>query len=210
MLQFRNENLVIVIAGCSGSGKSTYAIRHLQSTPYTCRFIFDASGEYAAKLRRRPARSAAELKASIQTGFVVFDPHTIFPGDVVLAFDKFCEWYWTMCRYIPGQKIALADEVWKFISPMRLPKSLAMIVQDGRKVGAGLICTTQRPNRLNEAITGEATEFVGFTMRGENKLSYLRKNFDEFPVDDLPKLPLLHFIHQKIQTGKLTRGVLRF
>jgi len=209
-LQFANQNFVLVIAGCSGSGKSTFAIRYLLNAKLTCRFIFDASGEYAEKFQRRPCSTGAELNAATGTGWVIFDPHTLFPGEPEKAFAMFCEWAWTVSRQLSGQKIVFADEVWKYCNPNTIPKNLALIVQDGRKHGIGLIVTTQRPNRLNEAIMGEATEFVGFRMVGENKLAYLEKNCDEYPVGELPKLPMLHYIAQNLRTGGTSRGVLKF
>ncbi len=210
MLQFHNANMVIVVAGCSNSGKSSYAIRWLNNARLTCRFIFDPSSEFAKKFQRRACSTVAELNAAMGTGWVIFDPHFIFPGDVERAFVMFCEWAWTMSARFPGQKALLADEIWKFCSPNFVPKPLALIVQDGRKHGIGLICTTHRPNRLNELIMGEATEFVGFHLSGSNKLDYLKRNCDEFPIDDLPKLPLLHYVAQNLQTGGIFRGALKF
>src|SRR5882724_7354407 len=156
MLQLKNKNLVWIVVGASGSGKSSYAVLLLGNGKFTCRFIFDPSGEYAQRFQRRACRVPAELRAAIATGWVIFDPHTMFPGDPQTAFEKFCEWAWTMSGQLPGQKILFADEVWKVCSPNLLPKTLAQIIQDGRKFGIGLLATTQRPNRLNETIIAEA------------------------------------------------------
>jgi DNA helicase HerA-like ATPase len=86
---------------------------------------------------------------------------------------------------------------------------------DGRKNGIGLLATTQRPNRMNEALIGEATEFIGFRLVGRNKLGYLAENLDEFPVDELPKLLLLdkvrsQFIAQNLRSGGIRRYELDF
>ncbi len=210
MLQFHNKNLCVIVVGCSGSGKSSYTIRYLANGKFNCRFIFDPSGEYAEKFKRRACTTANELRASIATGWVIFDPHTLFPGTPEKAFEMFCEWAWTMSAGFSGQKILFADEVWKFCSPNLVPKPLAQIVQDGRKKGIGLIATTQRPNRLNESLIAEATELVGFRLVGDNAIDYLRKNCPEFPGDDLSKLPMLHYIAQNLQSGGMVRGVIKF
>ncbi len=214
-LQLANQNLVVVVAGCSGSGKSTFVICYLLNGKFTCRFIFDASGEYAERFKIRPCRTVAELNAAVTTGWVIFDPHFLFPGQPEKAFQNFCEWAWTISRGLSGQKILFADEVWKYCSPNAIPRTLALIVQDGRKHGIGLVCSTQRPNRMNEAIIGEATEFVGYRLTGTNKLDYLRRNLDEFPVDELPALRLVdkvesHFLAQNLRTGGIRRYVLDF
>lgn len=214
-LQFANENLVVIVAGCSGSGKSTVANCWLLNAKLSCRFIFDPRCEYAQRFQRRPATNAAELRAAISTGWVIFNPNTMFPGAPVTAFEKFCEWSWTMSEQLAGQKILFADEVWKFCNPNKIPLALASIVQDGRKNGIGLLATTQRPNRMNEALIGEATEFIGFRLVGRNKLGYLEENLDEFPVAELPKLLLLdkvrsQFIAQNLRSGGIRRYELDF
>lgn len=214
-LQVANENLVVAVAGCSGSGKSTFVVCYLGNEPFTCRFIFDPGREYAPRFNMRPCSTVAELNAAVVTGWVIFQPHLLFPGEPEKALECFCEWAWTVSLNLPGQKILFCDEIWKYCNPSKIPRPLALIVQDGRKNGIGLVCSTQRPNRMNEAIIGEATEFIGFRLVGENKLDYLRKNLDEFPVDELPKLLLVdkvqsHFMAQNLRTGSLRRYVLDF
>lgn len=210
MLQLTAKNWVVIVCGCSGSGKSTFIVCYLNNAKLTCRFIFDASGEYAQRFGRRACQTVAELNAAIVTGWVIFDPHILFPGEPEKAFANFCEWAWTVSKKLPGRKVVFADEVWKVCDPYKLPKPLALICQDGRKNGVGLIASTQRPNRLNESLMGEATQFVGFRMKGDNMLDYLRRNTSDFPVDDLPGLPDLHYIAQNTVSGGLRRGKVRF
>lgn len=227
MLQFGNKNLVVLVVGCSGSGKSTFAIRYLLNGKFSCRFIFDPRGEYALRFNRRACRTVEELRASIPTGFVIFDPHGIYPGDTKKAHADFCEFAWTTSERIPGQKILFSDEVWKDTSPNFISKPFASILMDGRKNGIGALLTTHRPNRLNDAIAGEVTELVAFKLKGERKLQYLRDNFDEFPVDGekdergkiiypaLPDLELIHkvrgeYLAQNLDSGGIYRGKLTF
>jgi DNA helicase HerA-like ATPase len=221
-LQFANENLVLVIAGCSGSGKSTVAICWLLNAKLTCRFIFDPSGEYAIRFNRRPVTTAAELRAAIGTGWVIYDPKHLFPGSDIAgtdaaseAFSKFCEWAWIVSRDIPGQKILMADEIWQFCSPNFIPIALRAIIQNGRKNGIGLLATTQKPNKMNETILGEATEFIGFRLAGRNLLKSLEDNIEIFPVHELPGLLLVdkvksHCIAQNLRSGGLRRYELDF
>lgn len=77
---------------------------------------------------------------------------------------------WRFSEFLPGRKIVLVDEVWKYCSPTSIPKELAMLVQEGRKIGLETVFLTQRPNRLNESILGEVTECVTFPMTGERGL----------------------------------------
>lgn len=221
-LQFANENLVIVVSGCSGSGKSTVANLILINCDFSVRFVFDPSGEYAARFQRRPCQTAAELNASIATGWVIFDPTLIFPGSDIagteasqLAFEKFCEFAWLKSRDLPAQKILLADEIWKFCSPNKMPIPLMAIVQNGRKNGLGLLATTQKPNRMNETIIGESTEFISFRLEGRNLLKSVEENMETFPARELPALLLVdkqraHCLAQNRRSGCVLRYELDF
>ena len=209
----------MVMTGCSGSGKSTIAIGYLLNENFSCRFLFDPSGEYAERLQRRAATNPAELLASIATGYVIFNPCVMFPGADIAgteasqkAFTSFCEWAWIQSRKIPGQKILLADEIWQFCTPNQIPISLRAIVQNGRKAGLGLLATTQKPNKMNETIIGEATEFIGFRLEGRLLLKSLEDNFDgTFPVRDLPDLVLVDKVRsQCIAQNRRSKCIRRY
>ena len=210
MLQLKNKKTVWVIVGASGTGKSTAAVNLLGYGNYTCRFIFDPrDDEMSIRFQRRTCRVPAELKAAISTGWVIFNPHTMYPGNPEKAFAEFCEWQWTVSGKLPGQTLFYVDEVWRYCSPHFRAKPFAVQLMDGRKSGTGTLLTTHSPHRMNEAIISEATELVSFHLRGERKLDYLRRNCDEFPVDKLPALPPFHYIAQNLESGRLATGKLR-
>jgi hypothetical protein len=170
MLQFQNKASVTLICGRSGSGKTTFAFRYLANAPAACRFIFDPRGEAAARFNLAAAGTATELESDALGGWCIFDPHGMFPADMTTAFRYFCEWVFTVAGRSHGRKIVLIDEVWKYCTPQSIPQELAMCIQEGRKYGLEMLFLTQRPNRLNEAITNEASELVLFCLQGENAL----------------------------------------
>ena len=209
-LQLQSKKFVWVVTGASGTGKSTYAILVLGNGNFKCRFIFDPrDDEMAIRVQRRSCRVKEELYAALATGWVIFNPHTMFPGDTKKAFAMFCEWAWTVSGKMPGQKVFYVDEVWRYTSPHYIPPPFAICLMDGRKSGIGTLLTTHSPHRMNEVIMGEATELISFKLRGENKLGYLRKHCDEFPVDKLPELPNFHYIAQNLDSAGIATGVLR-
>lgn len=55
-------------------------------------------------------------------------------------------------------------------SIVSIPQNLAECIQTGRVRGLSCMFATQRPNRLNEAITNEVTECVAFRLQGDNAL----------------------------------------
>lgn len=205
MLQLQNRRSVTLICGVSGSGKSTFALRYLVNVQdVACRFLFDPDGEASNRLRLPAAATAAELEQDLESGWVVYDPHAMFPGDMPSAFRFFCEWAYTVAGRGPGRKILLADEVWKYCSPLNIPQELALCIQTGRKRGLELIFCTQRPNRLNEAITNEASELVCFRLQGENAIRTVQNLAGQDTA--APDLPLGTFFGLNLDSGAWLRG----
>lgn len=197
---------VTLICGVSGSGKSTFALRYLVNCQVACRFIFDPDGEASARLNLSPASTAVELEDDLSSGWVIFDPHAMFPGRVSDAFRFFCEWSYDAASRLDGVKVFLVDEVWKYCSPLNIPEELALCIQTGRKRGLAMIFCTQRPNRLNEAITNEVSELVCFRLQGENALRVVN-NLVGRPVP-APDLPLGEFFAVNLDSGSEARGKL--
>jgi hypothetical protein len=209
MLQFQNLSSVTVCAGVSSSGKSTFAIRYMLNAPLVCRFIFDPRGEYEERLGFPRCSTGLELELATRTGWVLFNPHAIWPGRVEEAFSNFCEWVFHRSEGLSGQKVLFVDEVWRYCSPNSIPLPLAMIVQDGRKNGLGVFVCSQRPNRINEAILNEAGELIAFQLRGTNALRTMQK-YGDFDPDELKTLPKLHFVAKNLDSGGELAGRIEF
>lgn len=170
MADFGASRSVVILAGASGTGKTTFALRLLVNGGYVCRFVFDHDGQAAARLRVPAACSAAECEKALASRWVVYDPNAEFPGRHGEAFAWFCGWAFDAAGRGPGRKILLVDEVWRYCNNWTLPAELAACVQTGRVRELDLAFATQRPNRLNEAISGECTELVCFRLHGERAL----------------------------------------
>lgn len=176
MLQLDAKRACTLLTGKSGSGKSTFALRYLLNAPgLAARFLFDPEGEFSQRLKVSAASEAKDLEADLATGWVLFDPHTMFPGDTGAAFRFFCEWAFTVSSRGRGRKVLLVDEVWKYCSPQSIPAELALCIQTGRKRGLDCMFATQRPNRLNGSILGEATEVVSFRLQEESALQAVER-----------------------------------
>lgn len=181
-----------LICGMTGSGKSTFAYRHLINTPAAARFIFDDLGRAAVRLGIRPATTAAELEAALSSRWVVFNPHKMFPGAPKIAFKFFCEWVYAASKRGPGKKLFLVDEVWQWQDGRVMPQQLAMIVQTGREENIEFVCATQLPHDVNDAITGQSTELVCFRLDEAKALARIRELGAD--PDLVRRLPLGSFI----------------
>lgn len=196
---------VLLVAGVSGSGKTTFAFRYLVANEdLEHRFIFDPEDEAAQRLGLSSARSVEELEASLDDGFTVFDPHSLYPGKLDEAFNFFCQWAFDVSADLPGEKVLAVDEAWRYCSPGALPVGLATVIQTGRKRRLGSMFMTQRPNRLNEAITNETTELVCFRLQGDNAL----KRVESLGVqpDEVSSLPPGAYVAVNETSGAILRG----
>ena len=193
-----------VICGKSGSGKTTLAFQRLNRQPgVRCRFIFDDRGQAAHRLNRPAAATALELEKSLASGWVIFNPWRMF-DDSKAAFRFFCEWVYEVSKRGRGRKMFFVDEVWQHVNPNGIPPEFANIVQAGRVEHIQLITATQRPHKLNEAITGNAAVIHCFRL--EHRLAL--KCIDDLQCDPVAveALKLGSYITYDLENGKETRG----
>jgi hypothetical protein len=195
-----------LVVGMTGSGKTTFALRYLLNAPAACRFIFDDLGRAATRLRVRPCLFPHELEAALATRWVVFNPHRMFPGDLKAAFRFFCQWTYDASRRGPGKKIVLVDELWQFCTADAIPRELALMSQTGREENIELLCATQRPELVNESITGAATELVCFKLQAPDALRCVTKLGAE--RERVAALALGHFVsYDRLHGGTLVGRV---
>jgi len=203
MLQLDGKRTVTVVAGCGRTGKSTFALRYLVNAKLDARFIFDPEGEYAQRLQLTPARDLFDLAVQLCRGWVVFDPHEMFPGQLGEAFTWFCAWSFACSEKMPGEKVLLVDEVWKYANPQKMPIELATVCQTGSKRGLGLMVNTQLPNKLNGSLLNECSEFVCFRLQFEKALDVAQEfGFDR---EEIRAMPELQFV-SRTDVGAELRG----
>lgn len=204
-MQLDAKRSCLLVVGKSGTGKTTFALRYLVAdNSLTARFVFDPDGEAAKRFGLSACATEEELALSLDDGFTVFDPHAMFPGNLAGGMEWFCDWCFRRSLELPGAKAMLIDEAWRYCSPGTIPTSLANNLQTGRKAGLGMIFLTQRPNRLNEAITNEATECVCFRLQGENALKRVT-DLGADPVE-VSQLPNGCFVALNVDSGAELRG----
>lgn len=192
------------IVGMTGSGKSTFAYRHLVNTPAAARFVFDDLGRAATRLNIRPCYTAAELEAALVTRWILYNPHRMFPGDPKTAFKFFCQWVYDVSRRGPGKKLLLVDEVWQWQDNMQIPRELALNVQTGREEHIELVCATQLPHKVNASITGQSTELVCFRL--QEPLALARAKELGADPDVVKNLPLGSFVSYNRLSGASLAG----
>ena len=195
-------------------GKSTFGLRYLCNADLSVRFLFDPDpaeggppdlGEFAFRLGLPPARDLFELSVATCQGWVCYDPHTHYAGRLEEAFTMFCRWAYEKSLSIPGKKILMVDEIWRYVSPQAIPQELSEIVQSGRKRGLYLMANIQEPNKLNGAIANGASEVVCFKLQGLRSLEFVEKTYG-FDPEEVSSLQPLHFVARNLDSQGELRG----
>src|ERR1044071_2725383 len=202
-----DKRTVTIIAGVSQSGKSTFALRYAINGPAKYVFMFDpgtGSESYAERLGIEAATDAYELGLSLCRGWVLFNPHEIFPGRLADGFNFFCDWPFAKCQQLPGRKLSIIDEGWRYVAQRRYPSGLANCVQSGGHQGLECMFNTQTPHALHEAIQNECSEAVCFSLNGEKSLAWCAgRGFDS---QEISRLQPLEFVSRNVASGGELRG----
>lgn len=206
---------VTLVCGVSGTGKTTFALRYLVNADLAVRFVFDPDcgeeplprdrGEFSARLRLPPAFDVHTMGLSLCRGWVLFDPHTLFPGQLQTAFEFFCEWVWEKSLQIPGRKLLLVDEAYCYQSVHSIPAHLQMAVQSGRRRGLHCMTISQQPNRLNDSVKAGVSELVAFKLQTDPALDLVEKTYG-LNRDEVSQLQALHFVARNCDSGGELRG----
>jgi hypothetical protein len=112
-----------------------------------------------------------------------------------------------MSDRLPGRKILVIDEAWKYVTNRTHPVELEACVRSGRKRGLQCLFNTQTPNLLHGTIRNECSELVCFRLSDGNCLEMpAQRGFD---VDQVRALPDLHFISRNLDSGGELRGFIK-
>lgn len=204
----------IGIAGKSGMGKTTYALRYMAGSHHAKVFVFDHQGEVAARLNLPAAFSEDDIAAQIDAPgrFVIFDPSARWGGQFQDAFDWFCSVVYAVAAErlvrVKAGSLFVCDEVQKFVSQAYCPVEFKNIVETGRRQMLDTLSLSQRPNAVNASIREQWTELILFRLNDENSLKFAEGcGFDVARVQELPKH---RFLYCNTITGEEREGEIRF
>jgi hypothetical protein len=213
-LQPTRKRSVIVVAGISSYGKTTFAIRALLNLKLSARFLFDPDpgefnpelGEFSDRLKLDPARSEYECALNLVRpgGYVAFDPHTYFPGDLENGCNAFCDWAYEVSLDLPGEKMIVIQDAYRFCSPHFIPEPMKKIVQSGSKRRLYMLVDAHEPQKLNSAFKAGMSEVVCFRLQGDGPLSFAEEF--GFNRDEVANLDRLQFVARNLDSGGELRG----
>jgi len=205
MLQVEAKPRCTFVIGASGTGKTTFALRYLVADRrLKCRFLFDPEEEFTQRLNLPSAESEPELRCALHDGFVIYDPSVMFGEAWEDACEWYCGWVFDAASTIPGEKVLYIPEVWRYMSPNKIPKKLSTCIRMGRKRGLHCMFDTQEPNRVNPTLTNQVTELVSFQLGEPNALERVK----DMGIDpsEVQRLPPGSFVALNRRTRGLLRG----
>jgi len=169
--------------------------------------VFDpgtGSESYAHRLNCDAAADEYQLSLALCRGWVLFNPHRMFPGRAADAFNFFCDWAFAMSERLPGRKLLMIDEAWRYVTGRRYPDEVANCVQAGGHHGLECCFNTQRPHEIHEAIKNECSELVCFTLHGDKSLDWIKSQ--GLNPEEVTHLEKLQFVARAIDSGAELRG----
>lgn len=191
-MQLNHPRFMLGVFGGSGTGKTTYGTKFICAEKAEAVFIFDPEGEFSATLKLPWSDTPAKIDAAIRTGFVCYDPQTMFPGNNALGLDYFCRYAYAASGVIKGRKFICIDELGRYTSGSDVPDSLKLIVQAGRRVGLDGVFLAQQPNELHNTVRCQLSEVVCFQLTDETALEFPKKF--GFDTEAVRALPPYHYI----------------
>ncbi len=204
MRTFTHRPTKTLIVGASGYGKSQYQIRAALASTARCKFVFDHKSEFASLAGAIQCRTFSEIEEAVPTGWIVFNPHHLFPGQLPQAFNFFCDFAWSLSEGIGFTKLFVADEL-SLLTESSNPPELCRLMEDGRSVQLDCLMTSHGANTLHNRIRGQFTEIVSFFQRSEPAIEVMEKEFD-FDGEVLRSLARGEFCAQNLETGRFVGG----
>ncbi len=205
-----HKALRLFVEGTSGMGKSTYLVKFLQGAAATCRFVFDPEGSFKKRLARPAVTRKEDLVPAARSGWVIYDPAVMFPGEFQKGFDFFARWSWWMSNQIPGRKVFAVDELqtWSGTGSKGIGPGLSLVLEGGRRYGLDSILVTLASNAVHNRIRGSATDIVAFRTTEDIPLAWLEgKGFDREEIKMLPAFRYVLRVAGRAETwrGQVTR-----
>lgn len=201
-MKLAHKRFHLGVFGGSGTGKTEYALRYVANAQAKCVFLFDAEGEFSDRMNLQPARTHFEIDQALRTGWLCFDPHTLFPGRLEEALEYFAKLALRAGALLPGRKFFVVDELGWYMTGHAVPTELKKLVQSGRRVaGMDGIFIGQQPNELHNTVRSQLTEVVCFQLTDDVALEWPKKF--GFNIEAVRTLPPYRFICRNNRGGEV-------
>jgi hypothetical protein len=197
------DGRLYVIAGASRSGKTWWTSKAISKARRV--FAWDPEDQWAqlrgwTKVTTRAALLAATQKPGPQRIAYVAG------GKLAAEFDFFCGCVMYAGRYVEPLD-CIGEELADVTTPAKAPGNWGILLRRGLKRGISIYAISQRWAEADKTAIGNATEYVCFSMGGDDIEYMARKT--RIPVPELEALKPLEFVKIDRLTKEIQRGKLR-
>lgn len=189
VLVHRPDGELVVVAGASRSGKTSYVIQRVRAAP---RLLLWDTGDDHRRYGCELIATAADLRARI-AGPPKLERIAYQPADPRAQFDFFCRLAWIWLRLARG--VLVVEELADVTHPGKAPPAWGAICRKGLRYGPSIYAITQRPSESDKTALGNASLVVCHRMQRADDELYMAKEL-RVPVADLQKLQPFEWIER--------------
>lgn len=198
----------VVVAGVSGTGKTTLFEKILRQAMRRARWVFlydHKDGDMERRFGVKACSTGDDLFEAIEKpgGVVIFNPHEKFSDDGE-GFAFFNKFVWEVGKNLDGIKIIGADELDAICDERSKPAELCKILNMGRTFKFHCYFIAQSMNGMHNQVRKQMTEIFSFRQGDANGIEWLaKKGFDGKQLETL-KNGLWHY--KNLTTGEAKKG----
>lgn len=198
------DGLLHVIAGSSRCGKTTWTARQLAKSRRI--MAWDPEDQWAQLPGwRKITTRAALVEAAQQPG--PMKVAYVAGGDLKAAFD-----HWAGCVMFAGRYVgpldAIAEELADVTTPSKAPGNWGILLRRGLKRGITIWAISQRWAEADKTAIGNASDYICFSMGGDD-IDYMARK-TRIPVQELDALKAFEWVRIDRVSKEITRGRLPF
>lgn len=194
-----NKAHIMAVLGASGSGKSTFVKREI-SRGHPRLLVWDPLAEYQGETVGKAADLLAALKRPKFR--VVFRP-SHDPNVRAAQFDLVCR-----AAMAAGNLTLVAEELRFVTTPSRAPLGWAQVCLTGRHKGLRVYGLSQRPASIDKDFLGNCTRIRTGRLAYAADVKAVAAAIGQ--ADEIGRLEPLQWIEKDMETGKISRGTIKF
>lgn len=197
------DGRLYVIAGASRSGKTWWTSKAVKRARRV--LAWDPEDQWAqlpgwTKVTTKAALlAAAQRKGPQRVAYVA-------GGDLKAQFDFWCGCVMYAGRYVEPLD-CISEELADVTTPSKAPGNWGILLRRGLKRGINIFAISQRWAEADKTAIGNATEYVCFSMGGDD-IDYMARK-TRIPVAELEALKPLEFVKIDRLTKEIQRGKLK-
>lgn len=198
------DGRLYVIGGASRCGKSTLTVKEVKGSKRAT--AWDPEAQWCDLPGWRKVTTRQQLLEALQKPGPLRVAY-VAGGDLKAEFDFWCGCVMYAGRYV-GPLAAIAEELADVTTPSKAPGNWGILLRRGLKRGIDIYAISQRWAEADKTAIGNASEYICFSMGGDDIEYMARKT--RIPVPDLEALRQFEYIRIDRLTKEMKRGKVTF